>query len=258
MRSHKRLRALEPLGRRRLSSLVERVVQNECKWGLQWWLHRSSTRLASNPLPCLSYRCHRQAAWRKQGKSGLGQRNTCGTFVPHVPQWGNPCPWGSTIAPEIANHAPALHAQLRLLIPPILNPPKGGQLRLPAGIPPARSAAELMRNTARYSRLPPHLPPPTCSQRHPLPTCSLNLLTRAGCSDPEANTQYSPIDNVDGGGGRTVAASNQACADRCAATSGCAHWSRWDDGGCHLSSSESSRSNINGISSGSCTGQAPG
>ena len=48
--------------------------------------------------------------------------------------------------------------------------------------------------------------------------------------------RYDPVDSVPGEA-RTVAAREQDCADRCARVTGCAHWSWWTDGGCHLSSS---------------------
>ena len=75
-----------------------------------------------------------------------------------------------------------------------------------------------------------------------------------GCSPPEADTKYSPIDDVAGGGGRTIETSDQACSVRCIATPGCAHWSRWSadgTGGCHLSPDNATRVPYKGATSGS-------
>ena len=77
-----------------------------------------------------------------------------------------------------------------------------------------------------------------------------------GCSESRPNSKYVPIDNI-AGHNQTVVGSNQACAERCASTALCAHWSRWaTDGSCSLSSAVSSRVTANGVSSGSCTNRS--
>ena len=49
------------------------------------------------------------------------------------------------------------------------------------------------------------------------------------------STKYNPLDNIPDQG-RTSTSSAAECQERCAATEGCAYWSRWNNGGCHLSS----------------------
>jgi hypothetical protein len=76
-----------------------------------------------------------------------------------------------------------------------------------------------------------------------------------GCSSEiTRGVTYVPIDSI-GQQGRTVVASNQACAQRCLKVKGCRFWNRWGDGGCHLSSESSSEArdyNPHGVASGSC------
>ena len=61
------------------------------------------------------------------------------------------------------------------------------------------------------------------------------------------DTRYTPIDNVAGPSSnraRTVMTVDE-CRARCAGITNCAYWSRWNDGGCHLSAS----STVHGASS---------
>merc|ERR1719291_328259 len=48
----------------------------------------------------------------------------------------------------------------------------------------------------------------------------------------KAGAWYDPVDMP--GQGRTVEASAVLCQQRCASVEGCAHFSFWEDGGCHL------------------------
>eukprot|EP00930_Biecheleria_cincta_P012208 TRINITY_DN11570_c0_g1_i5.p1 TRINITY_DN11570_c0_g1~~TRINITY_DN11570_c0_g1_i5.p1 ORF type:complete len:744 (-),score=97.96 TRINITY_DN11570_c0_g1_i5:85-2205(-) len=56
------------------------------------------------------------------------------------------------------------------------------------------------------------------------------------CFQPK--TKYTPVNCC--GQGRSVAASAAECQQRCASVSGCAHFSWWPDGGCHLQDSDAS------------------
>lgn len=82
----------------------------------------------------------------------------------------------------------------------------------------------------------------TLAPPQPLPTLA------PGCPAPTPNTRYDPIDNI-AGQGRTVATA-QGCANRCQAVLNCASWSRWPDGGCHLSAASSGRVSATGVTSG--------
>ena len=63
------------------------------------------------------------------------------------------------------------------------------------------------------------------------------------------NSKYNPIDDIPGQG-RSDAAIRDDCRDRCAAVAECAYWSRWSNGGCHLSSKNAVRVSSSGVDSG--------
>jgi len=65
------------------------------------------------------------------------------------------------------------------------------------------------------------------------------------------NLKYYPIDM--GGQGRTVENSAAACQRRCASVSGCAHFSFWRDGGCHLQDCGSIPTHHSGVTAGQAT-----
>jgi len=67
---------------------------------------------------------------------------------------------------------------------------------------------------------------------------SSSVLLAAGCESFESNVKYSPIDMP--GQPRTKEDTATECQQRCASVSGCAHFSFWPDGGCHLQDGSSS------------------
>jgi hypothetical protein len=73
---------------------------------------------------------------------------------------------------------------------------------------------------------------------------------KTGITGAVSGTKYSPIDFD--GQGRTVETIH-GCRARCAAVAECAYWSRWDDGGCHLSLSCARPFPASGVTSGSMT-----
>ena len=74
----------------------------------------------------------------------------------------------------------------------------------------------------------------------------------------EPNSRYNPIDDISGQG-RSEAATNDVCRDRCTAVVGCAYWSRWSNGGCHLSSKNAVRASTSeSIASGTRTAAVSG
>merc|ERR1719362_720204 len=73
----------------------------------------------------------------------------------------------------------------------------------------------------------------------------------------KTNYEYAPLDDIKGQG-RSVAKTVAQCQARCKAVKGCAYFSHWPDGGCHLSSSKAKPVKSLGVVSGtpSC-GQKP-
>jgi len=69
------------------------------------------------------------------------------------------------------------------------------------------------------------------------------------------NTKYEPVDMV--GTERTEEPSEEMCQCRCANTKGCAHFSFWPDGGCHLQSNAAVAVDALKISSGPASCYAP-
>ncbi|CAE7836716.1 unnamed protein product [Symbiodinium sp. CCMP2592] len=64
----------------------------------------------------------------------------------------------------------------------------------------------------------------------------------------EANSYYSPVDIP--GHGRSHAHSWQECQTRCAQVAGCAHFSRWPDGGCHIQHGAATKVAAHGVTAG--------
>ena len=71
----------------------------------------------------------------------------------------------------------------------------------------------------------------------------------------KSDIYYGPYDNV-GSEVRSVETNAVACQARCASVSGCAYFSFWADGSCHLSSSVSTPVTKNQVLAGpaSCSG----
>jgi len=63
--------------------------------------------------------------------------------------------------------------------------------------------------------------------------------TPAPCPSFESKSMYEPLDMS--GQGRTTESSASDCARRCAGVSGCAHFSWWGDGGCHIQDSSANK-----------------
>ena len=73
----------------------------------------------------------------------------------------------------------------------------------------------------------------------------------------KSNTLYSPVNM--GGQSRTVESNAAACQSRCGSVRGCAYFSFWPNGGCHLQSSASEARKASGVTAGpkACSGLAP-
>ena len=71
-------------------------------------------------------------------------------------------------------------------------------------------------------------------------------LTNTDCY--KANAMYDPVDDISGQG-RTKETATQ-CQSRCKSVAACAYFSRWSNGGCHLSSSKAKSKEESGVVSG--------
>merc|ERR1719476_962008 len=76
--------------------------------------------------------------------------------------------------------------------------------------------------------------PPSCEATT---TTTNKTATQATCF--ESHKKYTPIDMS--GQGRSVETSASGCQQRCASVSGCAHFSYWPDGACHLQANAASK-----------------
>jgi len=69
---------------------------------------------------------------------------------------------------------------------------------------------------------------------------SISGLLEAGCDSFESNQKYLPINMPGLTKNRTKVDTATECQKRCVSVSGCAHFSFWPDGGCHLQDGGSS------------------